>query len=189
MVRFSALRVPHEEGTRPRTSIAAPSCSRVHEPALGPTPAAAHRPAIRTRRPNRVSTSSAWRMCTRGAWPGRTGTPRASGRPPGPSLPGRARGTPEAAGPGPGSATGVGFPGLRAAPPRELQATRGMVRRRNMRLRHTSRLPLHEVHENELAESHGIGEVRFPLAYGSDLLHEIHQAAVASQHEGVDHNS
>jgi hypothetical protein len=32
----------HEEGTSPRTSIEEPASSNVHDPALGPAPAAVH---------------------------------------------------------------------------------------------------------------------------------------------------
>jgi hypothetical protein len=129
MVSCSSLRVPHEDGTSPRTSIAAPASSKVHDPARGPAPAAAHRPATLTRRPNRVPASSASRTWTTGAWSGRSGTRRASGKPPVPSLPGRPCGAPEASGPLPGLATGVGLPGLWVAPPRVLQAALEMRRR------------------------------------------------------------
>src|SRR5579862_197752 len=51
------------------------------------------------------------------------------------------------------------------------------------------RLPLEEVHQDELAERHRVGEVRPAARDARDHLHELHQGPVAREHEGVDHDA
>src|SRR5881628_156918 len=55
-------------------------------------------------------------------------------------------------------------------------------------LRDPSSLPPHEVHQDELAQRHGVREVGLAAADRRDLLHELDETAVARQHEGVDHD-
>src|SRR2546425_2016805 len=56
-------------------------------------------------------------------------------------------------------------------------------------LRHPSRLPPHEVHQDELPQRHRIREVRLPPADGAHFLHELDQTPVAGEHEGIDQDS
>src|SRR4051812_46694222 len=46
-----------------------------------------------------------------------------------------------------------------------------------------------EVHQYELTQSHGIGEVRLAFADLRDALHEFDQRPVSRQHEGVDQDA
>src|SRR5947207_1532347 len=62
------------------------------------------------------------------------------------------------------------------------------TRMRSLRLADLSRLPLEEVHEDELAERHRRREVRLAAADLRDALYELHQRAIARQHERVDHD-
>src|SRR5207245_4185671 len=56
-------------------------------------------------------------------------------------------------------------------------------------LGHPPRLSPHEIHQNELPQRHRVGEVRLAATDRTHLLHELDQAAVARQHEGVDHDA
>src|SRR5688572_24297793 len=51
------------------------------------------------------------------------------------------------------------------------------------------RLPLEEIHENELAERHRRREVRLAAADRRHVLHELDQRSVPREHERVDHDS
>src|ERR1700756_2024157 len=46
------------------------------------------------------------------------------------------------------------------------------------RLRTPPGLPPHEVHQDELAEGHRIGEIGLPAANRRNLLHELHETPV-----------
>ena len=48
------------------------------------------------------------------------------------------------------------------------------------------RLAVHVVHQQILAQRVGRGEIRLAAADLGHLLHEIHQAVIAGQHEGID---
>ena len=50
-------------------------------------------------------------------------------------------------------------------------------------------LPGHVIHQQVLAEGVRSGEVSFAAAHLRHLLHKLHQAVVAGQHEGVDQDS
>src|SRR5262245_52833547 len=54
---------------------------------------------------------------------------------------------------------------------------------------HGPRLLVHVVHQDEVAEGVGGGEVGLAPAHLADLLHEGHQLVVTGQHEGVDHDA
>src|SRR5687768_16661578 len=58
-----------------------------------------------------------------------------------------------------------------------------------VRLRDLLRLLLQKVHQDELAERHGIREVRLPFADLGDALHELDERTVAREHEGVDEDA
>src|SRR6185312_9679810 len=46
-----------------------------------------------------------------------------------------------------------------------------------------------KVHEDELTESHRVGEIGLSTADGGDALHELDEGPVAGEHEGVDHDA
>ena len=48
---------------------------------------------------------------------------------------------------------------------------------------------LHVVHEEILAEVVGRGEVGFAFAHLGDFLHELNEAVIGGEHEGVDHDA
>lgn len=54
--------------------------------------------------------------------------------------------------------------------------------------RHGLGLPAQEVHQHELAERHRTGEVRLAARDLAHPLHELHERAVAGEHERVDHD-
>ena len=51
------------------------------------------------------------------------------------------------------------------------------------------RLARHVIHQQILAERVGSGEVGFAAAHLRNLLHELHQAVIGSQHEGIDQDA
>src|SRR5215831_16469892 len=57
------------------------------------------------------------------------------------------------------------------------------------RLMNMPRLAAYIIHQQILAERVGRGEVSFPAAKLRNLLDEVDQVVIASQHEGVDQDS